>query len=199
VQVTNLDFTDEEITALTDTDFFIIKDRVLTKIISFFGLLEEDLKKKFPEFEIGVNGLISSGGKVFRGENYKLHPYVVLDCPRLFSSQSVFAFRTMFWWSHEFSFTLHLQGEALEDKRDILLENIEGLFNKNVFWCVNNTPWQYNFDTENYQPIELISDLKEIILSKPFIKLSRKLKIEENRKASDYCLETFKLFMGTLK
>src|SRR6187402_1143085 len=49
--------------------------------------------------------------KISRGENYKGLPYVILDYPRLFGREDVFAVRTMFWWGHSFHVTLHLKGK----------------------------------------------------------------------------------------
>ena len=40
--------------------------------------------------------------KISRGEQYLGLPYVMLDYPRIFSKENVFAIRTFFWWGNYF-------------------------------------------------------------------------------------------------
>lgn len=167
--------------------------------MELFGEMEREMKAKQEQFKLEVNGLNVSSGKIFRGENYKLFPYILLDYPRLFSADSVFAFRSMFWWGHEFSFTMHLQGHALDKFRKSILENIQNLTNREVYYCVNETPWQYYFNHDNYILIEDCIDLLENIRTKPFIKLSRKLPVNKFENVFVYCLDTYNLFFNMLK
>ena len=88
--------------------------------------------------------------KIFKGENYRQLPYIVLDYPRHFSTDRVFAFRSMFWWGKEFSFTLHLQGKAWEYYRNRVAERMGMLTGNDFYCCVNNSPWQYYFENDNY-------------------------------------------------
>jgi hypothetical protein len=198
VQFTKLKFSEQESAALAEKDFFLVKNSATKKIIALFGEIEKTLKADFPGFDIDFPGLNSSAGKIFRGENYLLFPYVMLDYPRLFSTSSVFAFRTMFWWGHEFSFTLHLQGEAFDTYSRSIIENMDQLKERDIYYCVNNTPWQYTFDDENYRPVEEATG-DEVYLTKKFIKLSRKISVERHDDVAEYCRETFRLFMGLLR
>ena len=126
------------------------------------------------------------------------YPYIVLDCPRLFSARSICAFRTMFWWGHEFSITFHLQGHALEKYRTKISQKIETLKGRDFYLCINDTPWQYHFEKDNYIPVDELKNIAETILSKPFIKLSRKLPIGEHKKVFSFFLETFKQYFELL-
>ena len=199
VQVTNFNFSQGEASAISERNFFLLKNSATQKIIVLFGMLEIEMKKELLQYSIDLKELNSSSGKIFRGENYKSFPYIVLDCPRLFSTNSIFAFRSMFWWGHEFSFTLHLQGEAFEKYKKSLNENLNRLSGKEVYYCVNDTPWHYNYEKDNYLPIEDFIDRREELFTKPFLKVSRKLNVDEYAKAYDYAMESFKLFMGLLK
>lgn len=185
--------------AVTDRDFFLVKNFATKKIVESFGDLEKELKKMVGNYAIEVEGLNASGGKIFRGENYRLYPYVILDCPRLFSTRSIFAFRTMFWWGHEFSFTFHIQGEALESFRASLTERVNMLSGRDFFFCINNTPWEYDFSGENYLPLESITNLKRETQTRPFLKLSRKLEINSCENLYEYCIETYDLILKMLK
>ena len=199
MQVTNFNFSPAEANAICESNFFLLKSSATQKVVDLFGLLEMEIKKESKRYSLEILEINNSKGKIFRGENYKLFPYIVLDCPRLFSTTSVFAFRSMFWWGHEFSFTLHLQGEAFNKYRNSIYEKISLLSGNKVFYCVNDTPWHYNFEKENYIPIENFDVRREELLTKPFIKISRKLEVSAHDKVPEYAIDSFQLFMNILK
>jgi len=194
VQDTNLTFSDEEMSAMRNSRFFEVKQEITVKVQELFGQLQNELTKEISS--LSFPGIEFREGKIFRGENYRLAPYIILDCPRLFTTETIFAFRSMFWWGHEFSFTLHLQGEALEMSREKLVQRI-GLLDKNEFYlCVNETPWEYTFETGNYVLLEELHNQKgtafhEMIRSMKFVKLSRKLPLDEYANALKFGRETF--------
>jgi hypothetical protein len=198
VQDTKLGLSEEELKAITDTTFFLLKHSATKKIMELYGGLEKEMKDKFSRYKFDVKNLNASSGKIFRGENYRLFPYILLDYPRLFNVNSVFAFRTMFWWGNEFSFTLHLQGEALDQYRNLLREKFELLLNKEVYICVNDTPWQYHFGNDNYILLDDAGSKMNELLDNTFIKLCRKIGAGEVDRMPGYCLETFDLFFGLL-
>ncbi len=200
VQVNKIGFTTEELGVVTDRSFVLLKHAAIKKITDGFGELERNLKKDIGQFDLPVEGLNTSTGKIFKGENYQLFPYVLLDYPRLFNTKSIFAFRTMFWWGHEFSFTIHVQGEALSYYRPRMEKNIDQLMNQSVYYCVNENPWHYHFGTDNYLPIEeILNEHSAIPESKSFIKLSRKLPIDQFDLVYEYGKETMELFFSVLK
>jgi hypothetical protein len=197
MQFTNLKFSIEETKAMTEQEFFLLKNSAILKIIRLYGEIEKDLKREVSDLSLDFTGLNISSGKIFRGENYRLFPYIILDYPRLFSPESIFAFRTMFWWGHEFSFTLHLQGEALERYRFNLSKNLESLTGKDIYYCVNDTPWQYNFEQENYILLDSIKNMLEVN-HRPFIKLSKRIPVQQHGNVQHLCIETFRLFMKAI-
>ncbi len=88
-------------------------------------------------------------GKISKGENYQEQPWVMLDFPRLFSKESVFAFRTMFWWGHYFSFTFHLSGNAFNAHKSHLPEFLKALNGfPNLHFHTNlKFEWQHELET----------------------------------------------------
>ncbi len=163
-----------------------------------FGALESAYRKHLsPASILSRGGVNTSNGKIFRGENYKGLPYVVLDYPRLFSTESVFAFRTMFWWGNEFSFTLHLQGTAWEERKALFIKKLPQLLNRELYICVNVSPWQYHFDRENFVPLDEYSATvgKEELEQLPFLKLSSRLDIRNYENLSEQAGMTFRLLM----
>lgn len=190
----NTRFTPEEFRTIHNKKFFRIKTSSTKKIEHLLASVRDELKNTIEENKlIFPEGVDSSMGKIFRGENYLGLPYLVLDYPKYFSKDSVFAFRTMFWWGNFFSCTLHLQGKALEKYRQIIIENRERIKKKSVYVCVNDSPWQYHYKKENYLLIDKFpaKDLEELFRKKDFIKLSRKVSLDDYKSLAAFSKESF--------
>ena len=196
-----LKFSNEELEAIKDRNFFELKHSSTKKIVDLFGELEKELKAIASENDLNVEALNVSNGKIFRGENYNLYPYVLLDYPRLFTTESIFAFRTMFWWGSGFNFTLHLQGKALDKFRNKLVNDIESLIGKDVYYCVGKTPWQYHYEEDNYVLLSenTIDDITMMNSQNEFVKLSRRLDIDHFSMLKEKGIETYKMFYSLLK
>jgi hypothetical protein len=200
-QGTKITFSDAELQAILHPDFFYTKHAAMQKVMELLSETERALREiviQHPDLSAHTN-IVSP--KIFRGENYKKLPYMVLDYPRKFSAESIFAFRTMFWWGKEFSFTMHIQHTALEHFRNVIEKNISKLGGKQFFYCVNKTPWEYYFEDDNYLLLDNLlndSDFEEKIMSAQFIKLSRKIVIGDFEKVPLFASETFRELMALL-
>jgi hypothetical protein len=201
-QVSNFRFTEEELTLAQDRTFIQIKLEVIRKVSELFGELERVLKNDIAgsgiKFSEGIN---VSAGKIFRGENYQSFPYVLLDYPRQFNTRSVLAFRTMFWWGNEFSFSLHLQGEEWERYRSSVMQNLNSIPDEGIYCCINESPWQYHFRADNYVPLRELKKNNELMRleGKQFIKISKKLPIDRHEEVIDFGRATLKQFLSLLK
>lgn len=183
---------EHELQVVTDREFLLTKKIVMDKIYNLLGEVELELNRiidiaSFPE------GILVKSGKISRGENYLNLPYMILDYPRAFYQQDIFAFRTMFWWGHDFSSTLHLSGKYLKVLRPALIERQELIRSSDCYVCVNPDPWQFHHQPTNYLPAQDISesDLSLIIGNKPFIKLSRKWSIAHYQQLSHVVPDCF--------
>ena len=194
-------FTPTELKTIHNKKFFLVKASATGKIQKLFSEVKDEIKNVIEkENRIFPKEVDAQTGKIFRGENYLGLPYLVLDYPKYFSKESIFSFRTMFWWGNFISFTLHLQGKALQACRKNLVENIPSLKSKNIYICVNNNPWQYHYKKDNYLPVDKLPDteLKKLLLEKEFIKLSRKIHMKDYKKISIFAKESFQ-FLCPLK
>lgn len=186
-----------DINFLKNTALFINKKRVTNAIISLLEHSRDSIKSEIEKKNICFSKEVDViHGKISRGENYKGFPYMVLDYPKYFSKESVIAFRTIFWWGNEISFTLHLQGKAFEERKEMILKKISSLTKKHVYICVNENPWEHHFEKENYvlSGRMEVKQIKELIAEKSFIKLSRKLPIEKVNQLPSFCKESFRMF-----
>jgi len=123
------------------------------------------------------------------------------DYPAFFTRDDIFAFRTMFYWGHFISFTVHLQGVYATKYSSQLIEKLRGISEeKDIYFCVNDTPWEYLYKENNYR---LLSSLKlnqinEQINKNSFVKLSCKLPISKIHQSSDYMMGFFKCIISSL-
>ncbi|MBI4945659.1 MAG: hypothetical protein HY840_04575 [Bacteroidetes bacterium] len=193
--------TQTELSTIHNKEFFFIKASATDKIKQLLAESREEIKNIIEKENILFPKEVDTQtGKIFRGENYLGLPYLILDYPKHFSKESVFAFRTMFWWGNFFSTTLHVQGKALEEYRKSLSKGERGvnrLRKKKIYICVNNNPWQYHYKKDNYLLIDKLTDaeLKKIFLEKEFIKLSRKISIKTYKHIGEFAKESFLFFL----
>lgn len=177
MQRNKIPFTEAENEILQNKSFLPQKQRALENIISLMSAVREGLDEVWEQ--TGRDWAIPcqpDSVKISRGENYRQLPYVILDYPRKFARDDVFAFRSMFWWGHFFSFTLHLQGQSLDTHRPRLRERLPYVQKDwpDVHLCVGSTPWQYHYSPNNYQLLKHLSPafIQDLVQHHPFIKLS---------------------------
>ena len=172
-------FTTEELNMLSDRQFFINKNSITEKLT---GLLNE-LSLKI-EFEITSGNyllpdeVIQSRPKISKGENYLGFPWMVLDYPRVFKQHDTFAFRSLCWWGHEFSFTLQIGGCFLLKYKPLIVEMIQQLQGRDLYICINDSPWNYHFTDDNFLLLDdfmkLEKEPKKWLEKRSFIKISKR-------------------------
>jgi hypothetical protein len=119
--------------------------------------------------------------KISRGENYKGLPWLMLDCPRYFDKENIFAIRTFFWWGHYFSTTIHLAGTYKNIFAKKIIDNYPSLSNQYFYFCINKEEWDHHFDQDNYSLVKEIpvNEFQQFIAEKKFIKLSVKFELDK--------------------
>ncbi len=155
----NLQFSTEEFALISDAKWILTKNSVMEKVVGMMAELGEDYR-----------GLWGDGRnvKISRGENYLGLPWVILDYPRIFGREDVLAIRTMFWWGHPFSVTLHLKGRyqalyvpVIERRRVLLAE-------AGFHVGIGANEWRHEWAADNYAPIGEVEDIGR---ARPFVKL----------------------------
>jgi hypothetical protein len=194
---------ENEMNVLKNKDFLLTKANVLEKLKNVLQDTHLALQHYlYRQQHIILNKDIDQkSGKLSKGENYKQLPYLVLDFPKKFNGEDIFTFRTMMWWGNYFSFTLHLQGNALEVVREKICRNMAILQKNEVYISVNESPWEYDYSTENYILIDELSvdELQQLIVKKPFLKLSRKLGLDQYERCHSFAVLTLDLYFQTMK
>ncbi len=130
--------------AVKTLEYILTKNSILQKVAIFFGDLSEEYLHihnilHTPKFALQLNPKIS------KGENYLGFPYLMLDFPRVFEKEHVFAIRSFFWWGHYFSITLHVKG------RHKPLINLKSIAESESKWSyyIGKDEWENNMNEDN--------------------------------------------------
>lgn len=179
---------------MNDVSFLLAKRAITDKVCDLLHAFRETLAqspvhKKFP-FPAETD---FHSGKIARGENLKGLPYVVLDFPRLFEQENIFAFRTMFWWGNYFSFTLHLKGIALRQFRKHLLANLAVQQPRPLLVYLGENEWEHDLADAGYAPYK--PEHNQLLRKRDVIKLSRKIPVNDFEKLNHEGLSAYNQFL----
>ena len=198
IQQTKIQFLPAEMELVSSPDIILTKNAILQKIKSFFEefqMNQQDILKKY-SFQLPEE-ILKISPKISRGENYKGLPWLVLDNPRYFQHNNIFAIRTMFWWGNFFSITLHLSGNNKNDLLNNLTSNVLSLA-KNDFYIYNGTKeWEHDIDPVSYKKLSAINEdeLQKIFSTNSFLKLAVKFTVESLAAIEDKLLRNYELLV----
>ncbi len=164
-----------------DASWIYRKNSVIEKVMELLGDLHQELEKHNNTLSFHFPAAcLQRGAKISKGERYKELPYVILDYPRYFSQEEVFAFRTMFWWGRYFSCTLHLAGAVKEQYAAALVQGHAQLAAAGFQVYTQEDPWQHDFENGNYRAVDTftVQEWRQLVLQQRFIKLAKPFALE---------------------
>lgn len=184
----------KEAELVKNADWILTKNGILQKV----KYILEQLQTELQEFAATNKNLLPAEvmqvpPKISRGEQYRGLPWLILDYPRYFEKDNHFAIRSMFWWGHFFSTTLHLSGNYKKAYAGRLEQHFSGLQEAGMFICVNENEWEHHFDTDNYLPLSemRMDDWRTHTSNKPFMKLASKYSLDQWDNSSELLLKSF--------
>ena len=184
-------FKKSDIQLLSDVALIERKNNLIKQFIEILAKQAEQLQTEY-----GDAFALSPPAKVNRGENYKGFPYLVMDYPRLFSKEHVFAYRTLFWWGHFVSCTLHLKGSFLADFSDRLPKIIDDVNASDLNFRASTSGNEWNHHALSDEYAEL--DGFELEENFKFFKLTSILPLEEINKLQEFLDSSQKLLLKPL-
>lgn len=147
---------EEDQNLVMNGDWILTKNRVLEQISSFLATLQLSQSELIKQhFEL-PDAILSIPPKLTKGENYLGLPYRVLDYPRLFGQEDIFAIRILFWWGHYFTVNLLLAGEWKRKSSSALIAAMDQLKETDYFICTGDNPWINELSPENYREINTL-------------------------------------------
>ncbi|MBV8254157.1 MAG: hypothetical protein JO154_16270 [Chitinophaga sp.] len=172
----NFELTAAEAEVAMSADLLLLKNRVMGKVVDMMGAIHRGLEETQAHHAFAFEpAWLQQSAKISKGEQYRQLPWVMLDFPRYFSGKDVFAFRTMFWWGHYFSSTLHLAGKVKERFLDTIADNQSVLAANGFQVYLGDDPWEHDFEGGNYKPIGNISlaDWRLVTDRHDFLKIAK--------------------------
>jgi hypothetical protein len=170
----------DELQLVSNTEWILTKRKIMEQVNQLLGLVSEN-HKQFIENEKDwlPAAVVQSTPKIAKGENYRQLPYMLLDYPRCFDGENIFAVRTMFWWGNFFSITLHVSGSYKKMFQQKIIENIKSA-KQDFFICIHENQWQHHFEADNYAAIKRLNEgeLMKFIVEKEFTKLAIKFPLQ---------------------
>ncbi len=184
-----------ELQLVTDANIILTKNSIIKKAVDFFGQLSDGYKQEFLLTKLPAEILLQPA-KISKGENYLGLPYVMLDYPRCFGKDDVFAIRTFFWWGNFFSITLHVKGIYKELYQKIIIDAIEQN-NLNTAWInKNSAEWEHHLN-DSYLPINSSVQAKSI-QENTVLKIVSKIELKDWDLAEEFLQMHFKKYLTIL-
>ena len=181
----------EELQLVQDTTWVLTKNRIIQKAYVLLGNLSQRLQEVLASRGL-PEALAAFSPKISRGENYKGLPYLVLDYPRIFARQDVFAIRTMMWWGNYFTVTLQLKGPSLEQYGPRVAERAQRLASQGFQLYRGEGEWIHEMDEDHYIPLRGLSatEVLNIARDQTFLKCTAKIGLsqwnESEKKLGDF-------------
>lgn len=186
----------DEWSLVQDPSFLLTKNRVMEKMMRQFGELAAISEKFFnPGLICLPEGLRWPEPKISKGEQYEGLPYLMLDHPRIFSNEHILAVRTMFWWGHYFSVTLHLKGMFREMCLPEIAARREELMKQGYWWNSGQEEWKHQVQQPFYVPMHNVTenDITKNDNNAGYVKLARRIPLDQFESLSAVVAEQYRL------
>ncbi|HSZ87453.1 MAG TPA: hypothetical protein VK787_15575 [Puia sp.] len=190
----------DELLLVQNGQWILTKNAIIQKVYHLFGSLAEEMKNITAKNNLPAE-VLQTTPKISKGENYKGLPYVMLDHPRLFTKENVFAVRTFFWWANYFSITLHLKGAYKEKFSEAIQKNIFLLNENNFYLSITEDEWHHDIDERNYILLnDLDNHLKQkYFLQSPLLKISAKINLDKWNESESRLLHLYNVILKCLE
>ncbi len=181
---------------MKNAEIILTKNVVLEKVKA----LLEDMQREQVDFvQRTASGslLFSIPPKISKGENYRGLPYKVLDFPRLFGQEDIFAIRLLFWWGHYFSATLHLSGRYKSESLPFIIQNLPLLAKKGYYLGIHPDPWLHHIEPHTYKPLSELDQeqFPGFSSSLPHLKIAVSFALEDVISEPGLLLESWKFLL----
>jgi hypothetical protein len=194
MEASKVTLSDAELALAMDPQVMVMKNAVVDAVYGLFGRVVERQREILSPLRPRFGEVFDLPPKISRGEKYRGLPYVMLDHPRSFTPQDILAVRTLFWWGHFFSVTLHLRGRWLERFEPGILASRARWAAGGFHVSTGAQEWEHHFGADNYTPVESFSEEEwGRGLSDPgFVKLALHHPISRFGEMEDLLLEGFR-------
>jgi hypothetical protein len=183
----DFELTPAESELVQNSDWILTKHRIIEKVYALFGSINETFKKELSFFAAQIPDEVNAvSPKIYKGEQYRQLPYVMLDHPRYFKKADTFAIRSFFWWGNGFSIHLVLGGKYKRLYQEKIIQQIDNGSMDQWSLGVSGDPWQHHFEADNYLPLKDFTDAGDHIRKNDFLKIGRSHPLQQWREAETF-------------
>ncbi|HSB93182.1 MAG TPA: hypothetical protein VLC28_08700 [Flavitalea sp.] len=198
---TKIQLSEDEWNLVMNASVLLTKNRAMQKISGFLAEIADTSTTIFSAESVPLPIAAEwKQPKISRGENYQGLPYLVLDYPRFFFRDDVFAIRTMFWWGNYFSVTLHLKGTFFRHFTKSIIHHYEAL--ETAGFLVNNSDAEWNHAIGDEYAL-LSKYGKEKFAQKcnndNLLKIAVRIPLQDLTKTGDLILDCYRQLLSSLK
>lgn len=199
-EASKLTLSTEEQQLVTNTNWILTKRTIIDKVCTILGN-QAAFAQQYIQQTALPGEIIHTSPKIARGENYGQLPWVMLDYPRLFDKENIFAVRTMFWWGNFFSTTLQLSGRYKMQFENKLIEKSNLLKQHDFFICTSEDAWQHHFNSDNYTPAAAVTkdEMAAVFSGKAFIKIACRYPLQQWDEIPLLLQHSFKILLKMLE
>lgn len=191
--------TPEESALVENASWLLTKHRIIGKVFGVFGALSETYKTLLEDYTAFIpKEVLDISPKIYKGEQYRQLPYVMLDCPRFFKHNDTFAIRTFFWWGSSFSIHLLLGGKYKAMFEERLQKHIAGGALETWYVGVSEDPWQHHFEQDNYLPLRDVRNKENIAHKGNYLKLGKWHAVSDWKSAYPFFITSYKQLLESL-
>jgi hypothetical protein len=195
----DLRLTPEEAALVENSSWIFTKHSIIQKVYALFGELSASYGNLLSEYTALIPKEVTAvSPKIYRGEQYRKLPYVMLDHPRFFQQQDTFAIRNFFWWGNHFSIHLILSGKYRKLFEAGIARHISNGKLNSWFVGIAEDPWHHHFEADNYLPL---SDIKteNILSGRNHLKLARWHPLNEWDTVLSFFITSYKELLASMK
>ncbi len=197
MQQSKIQLSEEEMQLVRNRGWILTKQKITAGVYDIFGGVSGKMQHWVQNNKAIPAAIHQLSPKISKGEQYESLPYVVLDYPRYFSREDVFAIRTFFWWGNYFSSTLHLKGRYKNELLKKITSAITmGKFD-NCYLSLTGDEFDFNVEGSSYQLIQKDNhqSLAAAMAPAPFIKISTRISFDEWNRSGEKLWESFQSYM----
>ena len=191
--------TPDESALVENASWLLTKHRVIGKVVGVFGALSEIYSGLLEEYaEFIPMEITSVSPKIYKGEQYRQLPYVMLDQPRYFRHDDTFAIRTFFWWGNSFSIHLLLGGKYKQMFEERITSHLNDGSLETWYFGVSEDPWQHHFEQDNYLPVHQIKNKTDVAQNGNYLKIGKWHGVTDWKGAFAFFIASYKQLLESL-
>ena len=191
----------DELALVQNSDWLLTKNKIIEKVYDLFGTVAEETRAILQNASSWLPAeAFTASPKISKGENYLGLPYVMLDYPRLFTKEDVFAIRTLFWWGNFFSVTLHLKGRYKDQYIQAINKKLYLFADNNFHICIGGDEWRHEFTDDNYISLKQAghASAERILLKDDFCRLSARVSLNDWNQSNNALVELFRVIVNSI-